>query len=102
MVGTWFPYQKQGTNTKPIRLSHVNIQNIPCAIFEADAADGANASRARLLDDFAGRLRIAGYPVAKRALCYYRGRQVNYFGDPDLVRYLASTRGTPPWNGTLN
>lgn len=71
-----------------IPLSHVNIQNINCIVFDADARERTDSARAELLADLTARARASGLAVAKRALRFASGGRVTYYGDADLVRYL--------------
>lgn len=71
-----------------IPIAHINIQNVNCIIFHADARDRSHQGRLGLLNDLTVRARNAGLAVSKRALQYVEGGQTTYFGDTDLVRYL--------------
>lgn len=74
-----------------IKLSHVNIQGTNCAIFLADAAHPG--ARPALLGSLVEKARQSGLAVEKAALQYGSRRRIEWFGTPDLVRYLRSVGG---------
>jgi hypothetical protein len=77
-------------------LVHVRIQGLDCAIFCADALDGSNDTRSMILAELTARARRR-LSVDKRALVFYRGGTPHFFGDRDLVDYLANNWGSPRW-----
>ena len=83
-----------------IRMAHLRDQGINFAVFEADARTSTDAARSRLLADLTSRARAAGYRVDKSALAFTEFGRVQFYGTPDLVRYLAGI-GVPRWTHSL-
>lgn len=84
-----------------IKMAHLRAQGIDFAVFGADARSGMSSDRAGLLADLMIRARNSGFKVDKAALAYTRGRRVEFYGTPDLVKYLASMGGVPRWTHTI-
>lgn len=83
-----------------INVAHIHHQGIDFAVFDADARSRTNSARAQLLRQLAATARANGLKVDKAALAYGSSRRIEFFGTPDLVRFLANT-GLPPWTHTL-
>ena len=83
-----------------INFAHLRDQGIDFAVFEADARTHMNSDRASVLADLTARARLQGLRVDKSALAYQSGRRVEFYGTPDLVRYL-SGRGVPLWTHSM-
>ena len=84
-----------------IRLAHLRTQGINFAVFAADATTRTQHARRELLADLVAAARGSGLKVDKAALCYRRGRRTEFFGTPDLVRYL-SRSGIPRWTHSID
>lgn len=84
-----------------INFAHLRDQGIDFAVFDADATSHMNGDRAALLADLTWRAQQNGLKVDKAALAYRRGSRVEFYGTPDLVRYLAN-RGVPRWTHVLS
>lgn len=85
---------------RTIRMAHLQDQGINFAVFDANAADNTDATRAEILADLTTRARAEGLRVEKSALAYGHGRGLRFYGTPDLVRYLARIPGIR-WTHTL-
>lgn len=83
-----------------IEFAHLRHQGIDFAVFAADASTATNTARAKLLADLASAARRQGLKVDKAALAYRNGGRTEFFGTPDLVRFLSNT-GVPSWTHTL-
>lgn len=83
-----------------INVAHIHEQGIDFAVFDADARVGTNGARGALLAQLTQRARAAGLNVDKAALAYPRGGRIEFYGTPDLVRFLASS-GLPRWTHTI-
>lgn len=83
-----------------IEMAHIRDQGIDFAVFNAEARCGTDSGRASLLVELTQRARTAGLNVDKSALAYRRGAGIEFYGTPDLVRYLQQ-RGVPRWTHTL-
>lgn len=83
-----------------VRLAHLHDQGIDFAVFDADASSRQRSDRSALLHRLTARARASGLSVDKSALAFETGGHVEFFGTPDLVRYLASG-GVPRWTHTL-
>lgn len=68
--------------------------------FAADATTRTNAEQQELLADLVCAARSSGLKVDKVALCYSVGRRTEFFGIPDVVRYLIRS-GVPRWTHTV-
>jgi hypothetical protein len=79
-----------------IKFAHLREGNISFAVFDADARSGRDADRSELLAELTARARASSLRIDKAALAYRKGRGVEYFGTPDLVKYLA-TRAVTRW-----
>lgn len=84
-----------------INLAHVRIQGINCAIFDANARVGTDSERANVLVDLTARARRAGLLVEKAALAFSETGQLRFYGNRDLVSYLAK-QPLVRWTHTLD
>ena len=84
-----------------VNFAHLRVQGIDFAVFEADARSRTSADRLELLSDLASRARRLGLHVDKAALACARSGRIEFYGTPDLVRYL-SKRGVPQWTHVLD
>ena len=84
-----------------VQIAHFREQGLNCLICEADASSRLNADRARLLAQLTAQARAANLAVDKSALAYMEFGRLNFYGAPDLVRFL-SNKGLPRWTHTLN
>lgn len=84
-----------------VNLAHLRDQGIDFVVFDADAATHVDSDREALLADLTWRARRSGLKVDKSALAFASGRQLRFFGTPDLVQYL-SRRGIPRWTHTID
>ncbi|MCX4239492.1 hypothetical protein [Paraliomyxa miuraensis] len=83
-----------------IRMAHLRTQRINFAVFAADAPSRRDVDRGELLHDLTVQARREGLRVDKSALVFSEGGRRNYYGTPDLVRYL-SRHGISHWTHTL-
>ena len=83
-----------------IQLAHLSIQGISVAVFAANGRHNTDASRAQALAELTARARNQGLRVDKSALAYRTGSRTQFYGTPDLVRYLAGS-GVPRWTHRL-
>jgi len=83
-----------------INMAHLREQGIDFAVFDADARAQTNHARADLLAQLTIEARRSGLKVDKAALAYSHGSRIEFYGTPDLVRYLANG-WTPYWTHTL-
>lgn len=83
-----------------IQFAHLREGNINFAVFDADARSRRDTDRAELLADLTARARASSLRIDKAALAYKNGSRVQYYGTPDLVKYLAS-RGVDRWTHRL-
>lgn len=83
-----------------IEFAHVRHQGIDFAVFDADARDHTDDSRAELLGDLVVRTRMQGLKIDKAALAYRSGHRIEFYGTPDLVQFLSRV-GPPRWTHTL-
>lgn len=79
-----------------VRLAHLRDQGIDFAVFDADATSKSQTARRQLLARLWHIAECQGLKVDKAALCYSIGRRIEFFGTPDLVRYL-QRGGVPTW-----
>jgi len=84
-----------------IDVAHLQAQGINFAVFAADASDGTNQGRQKLLGQLMAKARRNNLRVDKAALAFQQSGRTTFFGTPDLVRYLSS-RGVPRWTHTLD
>ena len=84
-----------------IKMAHIREQGISFAVFAADATTRTNSGRSQLLASLVREAEGSGLKVDKAALCYQRGRNLEFYGTPDLVRFL-SNRGRPRWTHELD
>lgn len=85
-----------------IKMAHLNDQGIDFAVFGANARVGTDAARAELLAELTVKARLEGLKVDKSALQYGQGRQIRFYGTPDLVNYLASIGGVRHWTHQMD
>ena len=83
-----------------IRVAHLRHQGIDFAVFGADARSSTRSAREALLGELVVAARAHGLKVDKAALAYRTGGRTEFFGTPDLVRFLSGT-GVPRWTHTL-
>ncbi len=73
-----------------IKFAHLSEQGFNCAIFDANAANNTDSSRADLLGDLVLNARQTGLRVDKAVLAFSRFGRPHFYGDKDLVRFLVS------------
>lgn len=83
-----------------VKLAHLRVKNVDFAVFDADARSTSNSDRADLLQDLTSAARKAGLKVDKSALAFVQADKIQFYGTPDLVKYLAN-RGVPNWTHTI-
>lgn len=83
-----------------VELSHVLIQGVNCAVFDADSRDHSSSGRQSLLYSLTESAIESGLRVEKAALAYKAGGRLEFFGTPDLVKYLTN-RGYPGTTHTI-
>jgi hypothetical protein len=83
-------------------MAHLREQGIDFAVFGADSQCRTAPGRERLLADLTCRARAEGLRIQKSALAYRRGTRMEFFGTPDLVRFLAGLGGFIQWTHTLD
>jgi hypothetical protein len=84
-----------------INFAHLRDHGIDFAVFDADVSSHMNGDREALLADLTWRAQQNGLKVDKAALAYRIGSRIEFYGAPDLVRYLAN-RGVPHWTHVLS
>ena len=84
-----------------IEMAHLRDQGIDFAVFNADAPNHERTARQALLHQLMVAARRNRLKVDKAALAFEEFGQINFFGAPDLVQYLAA-RGVPRWTHTLD
>lgn len=84
-----------------ISFAHLQDQGISFAVFDANAADGTDRSRANLLVQLTAAARASGLKVEKSALAYAEFGQLKFYGTPDLVQYL-TTSFQPVWTHSID
>lgn len=84
-----------------VQMAHLREQGINFAVFDADARSGNNSDRAALLAQLTVAARGSGLRVDKAALAYARYGRIEFYGTPDLVRFLAQLGGVPDWTHTI-
>lgn len=83
-----------------VNFAHINHRGINFAVFDVDARSRMAADRADLLADLTVAARRLGLRVEKSALAYVSGGRIEFYGTPDLVRFLANM-GPPQWTHVL-
>lgn len=83
-----------------INFAHIRHQGINFAVFEADARVGTDGERTRLLGELTYEARRLGLRVEKSALAFVESGRLQFWGTPDLVRFLANT-GLPGWTHVM-
>lgn len=83
-----------------INFAHLRDQGIDFAVFDADAISRSNVDRNRLLADLTARARRTGLSIQKSALAFAANGRIQFYGTPDLVRYLASG-WIPQWTHSI-
>lgn len=80
-----------------IRMAHLRDQGIDFAVFDTDVASRRDADRNTLLAQLVATARANGLKVDKGALAYREGNRIEFYGTPDLVKYLAAQGGIARW-----
>lgn len=83
-----------------INVAHIREQGIDFVVFDADARSPSASARSALLTRLVASARSNGLKVDKAALAYRNGNSIEFWGTPDLVRFLAGA-GVPSWTHTL-
>jgi hypothetical protein len=83
-----------------INLSHVHIQGVDIAVFDANANTNSDRDRATILQDLTLTARRNGLNIDKSALAFSQSGKIRYYGTPDLVNYLAKS-GVLSWTHTI-
>lgn len=74
--------------------------DINFAVFEANSTSNSDSARSQALSQLTIRAKASGLRVDQSALAYNDNGQIRFFGDKNLVDYLA--RGWHPhWTHTL-
>lgn len=84
-----------------INVAHLQDQGVSFAVFDANASDGTDRSRASLLARLTSAAIASGLKVEKAALAYSEFGQLKFYGTPDLVRYL-TTAFQPQWTHSID
>lgn len=84
-----------------IHMAHLREQGINFAVFDADARSGSNSDRAQLLAQLTASARAQGLRIEKSALAYSNSGRTEFYGAPDLVRFLAASGGVVRWTHTI-
>lgn len=84
-----------------VNLAHLQDQGIDFAVFEADAASKTEIARNQVLSQLISAARAAGLKVDKGALAFTENGRLNFFGPPDLVRYLIGRGPLPQWTHAI-
>lgn len=82
-------------------MAHHQDQGINYAVFGADARSRTDSARASLLADLTREARHSGLKVEKSALQFRSGGRLQFYGTPDLVKFLASIGGVNRWTHEL-
>ncbi|HAN91179.1 MAG TPA: hypothetical protein DCQ33_03755 [Nitrospira sp.] len=85
-----------------IRMAHLREQGVDFVVFDADARIGTDTARAALLFQLTAKARMSRCKVDKAALQYVSGGQLQFYGTPDLVDFLASVGGVDHWTHQLS
>lgn len=83
-----------------VNFAHINHQGINFAVFDADASSRTEAARSNLLAELTFAAQRLGLRVEKSALAYVNAGSIEFYGTPDLVRFLANA-GPPCWTHVL-
>lgn len=75
--------------------------DINFAVFEAKATSNTDHARAQALAQLTHRARASGLRVDQSALAYMDGGRLRFYGDKNLVQYLAGG-WVPSWTHTLS
>jgi hypothetical protein len=89
------------TNMAHIAVRVTTGRQVSVAVFEANAANGTDLGRQRLLDQLTTAASRAGLKVEQAALAYSEHGRVRFFGTRTLVDHLARS-GVPRWTHQLN
>lgn len=84
-----------------IEVAHLREQGVDFAVFNADSRCGTRSGRAELLAQLSAAARRAGLRVGKSALAYERLGRLEFYGTPDLVRFLSTSGWHPYWTHTI-
>ena len=90
----------KGERNMRIRLAHLRDQGINFAVFAADAKTPSNSERNALLERLTHEARLQGLKIDKSALAFDSCGRTQFFGTPDLVKYLARF-GIRGWTHTI-
>jgi hypothetical protein len=71
------------------------------AVFEADATNRTNSGRNAVLNRLTLKARASGLRVDQSALAFEENGRIKYFGDPNLVQYLARNF-RPYWTHSID
>jgi hypothetical protein len=74
---------------------------IDFAVFQANATDGTDSGRDEVLYDLTRQARMQGLKIDQSALAYTEHGRTRYYGNRNLVNYLAR-RGVPRWTHYLD
>lgn len=75
--------------------------DINFAVFEAKATSNTDQARAQALAQLTLRARASGLRIDQSALAYTEGGRLRFYGDKNLVQYLANG-WMPSWTHSLN
>lgn len=89
-----------------IDLAHLRERSttghpIDFAVFGARSNSGSQADNDRLLAQLTARARASGLKVDQAALAYDQNGRTRFFGDKNLVEYLAR-QGLPRWTHKID
>lgn len=84
-----------------IRFAHLRERStsggyINFAVFQANSNDGTDSGRAEVLHSLTMQARMQGLRIDQSALAYDEHGRLRYYGDRNLVSYLAR-RGVAQW-----
>lgn len=85
-----------------VRLAHLQQQGINFVVFDADATDHTDSSRATLLSQLVMKARISGLKVEKAALAFSQHGRLGFYGSKDLVKLLVSASFAGPWTHEID
>lgn len=88
-------------NFAHLRERAVNGGWINFAVFDADATTKLNSDRNRLLNQLTIKARASGLRVDQSALAFEENGQIRFYGDPNLVKFLANNF-SPYWTHSMN
>mgnify|MGYP001802534454 CR=1 FL=1 len=83
-----------------IQMAHLRVQGINFAVFNADSQLHTGHARQSVLDHLTFAAQQEGLRVDKSALAFRSCGKTQFYGTPDLVRYLSSA-GVPRWTHTI-